>query len=411
MKDGSFDQHLSDIDFEEDFEIRKTPLPSEIPAPIQLNALPESLGKSGVIEALMSQNDDLMSRLGVALRRIAQLEDLVTGTETENKNLQAKYESLKDQVLVFKEKARLISERKNNEEFDFNSLKEQLQIMEIRYSELYQNQQAKEAKWLSENSKQAAENSRLNRYRNRILRVARSLQSKHKTLAASQRALTEKASQKESLYETMKTHLLEATEHIQKQKQEYDQELNALKSQFEASQTLVQKLTLEKEELEAVSENNVRLENEIVLHERKFEDYQLKTSTEITDLQSSMARYRNEAKELALTIETQQSEIEEKSQIIGDLNKESFALKEQVENLQALWKEQQRKLEKHIEKNTSLQKLNQELSLAINQYRRDLRDARERLDATQISENKNTAENSKSPELLEKIDQALGHLL
>jgi predicted RNase H-like nuclease (RuvC/YqgF family) len=54
--------------------------------------------------------------------------------------------------------------------------------------------------------------------------------------------------------------------------------------------------------------------------------------------------------------------------------------------LQLLWRDQQNNLEKVTDQKSSLQKLNQELSITINDYRREIRELKERLDSeTQTS--------------------------
>lgn len=417
MRDGSFTPDLHGVEFEEDFEIKNTALPSQVPERISLSQLPETIGKSGVIEAIMSQNEDLMSRLGVALRRIAQLEDKMAATQSENLTLKDKHESLQDQVLVFKEKARLLAARKNEGQESVQELKEQLKLLEIRYSEVYQTLQTKEARWLSRSEQTESETLRLRRYRQRMQKVAKGLQARYKEIFASHKTLSQKFSDRETLFETVRNNLLQANEHIQTQKQEFETEL-------QRKEMVILKLTEDfaalqkaKDTAEATAEDSsakaIELENELVLKDRRYDEFQMSTAKEISDLQSALVRYRNEAKDLALELESKIEEVREKDTHQVELRKQNFNLQEQVENLQALWKEQQRKLEKLVEKNTSLQKLNQELSIAINQHRRDLRDARERLDANQMerTEAAETTTVEKRPELLDKIDKALGHLL
>jgi len=84
-------------------------------------------------------------------------------------------------------------------------------------------------------------------------------------------------------------------------------------------------------------------------------------------------------------------------------------LAEQVENLQHLWKEQNLRVEKLESQNQSLQRLNQELSMTINRYRKDLRDLREQSDTTRLREPK-TEEAKPAPDLVDKIDKVLAGL-
>ena len=116
MKDGSFGQEMSGIEFDDEFEVKNIPVPSDMPEPIKHGDFSAGVKRSSAVEALIQQNDDLMSRLSVSLRRIADLEERVQTQALENGKYKSRYENLKDQVLVLKEKAKILTERKGAEE-------------------------------------------------------------------------------------------------------------------------------------------------------------------------------------------------------------------------------------------------------------------------------------------------------
>jgi chromosome segregation ATPase len=414
MKDGSFEhnfdqetgpdfgQKLSDsglqgMDFDdtEDFEVAKIPVPSELPKAFDFRSLPGEVTKSSAVEALIQQNDDLMSRLSVALRRISDLEEDLLSERQDGLQYRGKYENLRDQVLVLKEKIRLLTERKENEEAETQGFKEQIQLLEIRYAELYQASQRKEAR-LSEQLSLSQKNlGRLQRFQRRFRQAAQSLKATAKNLSTENARLERRLEGNETLIADIRRNLTDSTDYIRTQKNTHESEILRLTETFEAKlhtkEETLQKLMAEvqilesrRDEFERTLEKNVELENALVLKERQFEDYRLQSSTDLTDAQKTLARYRNESKELALQLETAQREKLEKSAEAAGLKEENFRLTEQVENLQVLWKDQNLQIEKLDGRHSALQKLNQELSMAVNQYRKEIRELRERLDAQNL---------------------------
>ena len=69
MKEGSFQSEIKGIDFtssqSDDWKLDNVPLPNQVPVGLDFSQIPQNIIKSGVVDALISQNDDLMSRLGI----------------------------------------------------------------------------------------------------------------------------------------------------------------------------------------------------------------------------------------------------------------------------------------------------------------------------------------------------------
>ena len=425
MKDGSFGQEISGIEFDDEFEVRQIPIPSEMPAPIKHDDFSQNVKRSSAVEALIQQNDDLMSRLSVSLRRIADLEDNIQSQTLENGRYKSRYENLKDQVLVLKEKAKILTERKGAEASEIQEYKDQIKLLEIRYSELYESSQKKETGFLVAISKNNKLVARLTRYRKRVREAVMNI----KESAAEHRLENEKLNKRVISQETtiadLRKNLLESTDYIRNSSKEHENELSRLVQKFEnelqAKETTLQKLMADNQSLEARRDEfqdalgkMTDLENDLVLKDRRFEEFRMQSATEMADLQKSLTRYRHESKEFALELEDKKEELKETAQVMSEAREENFRLNEQVENLQSLWRDQQAKLEKTSAKNTSLQKLNQEMSMAINQYRRDIRELREQIDQDYIqskdSNDTTDTEKKTNPELLEKIDRVLANM-
>jgi chromosome segregation ATPase len=425
MKEGSFDSSIQDIDFDESLTLKSVPLPTERPERMDLSQFPEKVLRSRAIESLISQNDDLMSRLGVSLRRIASLEEKLSDTEKESQQFRSQYENLKDQVLILKEKSRLLSERQGREESEYQNLKNQIRVLEIRYAELYSASQTKEANLLKKLNQFSKVMGRQERYQRRLKTAAESIKSKY----VESQKLEKKLAEQEISINSIRKNLTESAEYISKINKEHRSEIEKLTSNYEEKissfkrdisslQTEKDNLARRCEDFDKTLQEKVRLENELILSVRKHEDYRIQVTAETADLQKGLARYRNESNDLALKVESFEKENNELQAKADDTLAENKALCEQVENLQTLWRDNQSKLEKTEERNRSLQKLNQELSITLNQYRRDIRQLKERLDALELqsSEKASSKDAAERPpkqnhtDLENKIDRLLDGL-
>jgi len=454
MKEGSFEGLMSGLDFNQDPEISKIKTPDQLPDKVDFTALPENISRSAVVESLINQNDDLMARLNVALRRVSNLEEKISDARTESAQYKAKYENVKDQILILREQSRLLSDRyqqteekTKRENRDTDQLKEQIQVLEIRYAELYQTAETRRTRLEQELAIHKRAVKRFQKYRMNLKRAIA-------TAKEELRFLREKKSGFEATLQDLRHNISETTTYISTQAKEHKQQLQSLSEAYEteilqlknnlaqATETN-QTLTARTQEIDRLFGEKVRLENDLVIAQRREEDLRLQTAVEVSDLQKSLGRFRNEAKELALQAESYGAEILSAKNQIAGLTEEKHNLTEQVETLQLLWRDQQTQMEKLTEQKNALQKLNQELSISINEYRRETRELKEKLESETIklleaqksrgyqAKLKNTvasaAENasvntqgaeaptikrtdSLAPELMEKIDKVLTNL-
>ncbi|MGZ5279583.1 MAG: hypothetical protein ACXWC9_06560, partial [Pseudobdellovibrionaceae bacterium] len=114
MENGSFQSlNLVDVDFVENEEHVQTARLRRQPDPeiFDFKHIPRDVRKSGTVEALISQNEDLSARLNVNIRRMTSLEDENRALQQDIKDLNLSYTSVTDQNLVWKEKERLWKEK------------------------------------------------------------------------------------------------------------------------------------------------------------------------------------------------------------------------------------------------------------------------------------------------------------
>lgn len=442
MKDGSFEIQIPDLDFEQIAgEVQKIKTPDQVPDRIDLSQVPHSVLRSGVIDSLIQQNEDLMSRLTVTLRRVATLEEKLVDTEAESLQVKNKYENAKDQILILREQSRKITERlranethRAQENLFQKEAKDQIQVLEIRYAELYTSSQDRQTR-LEEKVLLLERVIRCYRkYRAHVKRI-------YSALHAELKNLREKQQTQAHMISDLKQNLSESTDYITRQSKEHKDNLTALTSAYEVEiknhkgeiEMLIEQnriLGERSHDYDRVYNEKIKLENDIVIAERREEDLRMQSSVELSNLQKSLARHRNDAKALAIELEAKTSEATAQTFIINDLTTQKSALNEQVDTLQLLWRDQQNQLEKTTEQKNSLQKLNQEMSILINEHRREIRELKEKLDAEaqKVFEFKNIEEkkrelNSKSiaihaikredvvtPEIISNIDKALNDL-
>ena len=87
--------------------VENIPLPDEMPSTFNYAHLPKEVLKSSSVESLISQNEDLATRLKVALRRLALLENENQKLGEEAQRARLSQTAVADQVLIFKEKDNL----------------------------------------------------------------------------------------------------------------------------------------------------------------------------------------------------------------------------------------------------------------------------------------------------------------
>lgn len=342
----------------DDEEITGIALPDQMPNPPELPTDPESL-HSGTVETLIIQNDDLTARLAVSHRRNAELERRVSEIKCKYSELQNRVEVLSDQILVYREKNRMTSQRDSALEKTIEQLNSQLELQNMRYAELFNGSQSNQAELCAENIELKKSLGRLQRYHSRILRWVNPLLKSQK-----EQILEQKTS-----IQDLHHHLGESGEHIKRQKDQlqerkeiYEKELTQLKAQLDEALALKNKYFKLKEE-------RTVHQNRVIAAERARDELLSKHREDTEKLQEMVSKYRSETKTLKLQLQNQddqQRNLERTTEIVSS---EKERLQDQVESLQALWTDAQKKIEDYKNKEGSLQKLNQELSRELREKR------------------------------------------
>lgn len=336
MEKGSFHTSVNPVIQQSDEAVRKIALPNQLPKGIDFNEIPVERLKSSTLEHLINQNEDLMARLSVSLRRSTQMEDKIQALETENSTLRARFETIKEQYLLVSEKDKISTSRTIQLHEEGVTFKKKSEKLEKAYSDLYVQAQAFQEQ-LQQAERRAARYKKAAYALKPSARMAKTLQA------------------------------------------ELDQAIDSHKNATHAFDIKISQARLEIDGMRAkinerdrLFQQNINLENELVQERRQFHAHRDESQALNEKLSAENASLRKQLKETLVLSESQAQEIIKLTQDIPHLRDEKQNLIEQVESLQALWNHKQKELETLEEKNKSLQKLNQSISLTLNQQRKQI---------------------------------------
>lgn len=338
MEKGSF--HTSESPgFDADEFVQAIALPNELPKGLEFSDIPKNMLNSSTVEGLISQNEDLMARLSVTLRKMAHLEETQQKMERENRQLKGRLETLTEQHLILQQKDRISGSRALQTFEENTDLKSKIERMEKAYADLFVKAQSFQKRMVQ-----------LERYRAAIRKLSPAMQARSKRLPAVEKELNEiRANFDARLVQT---------------RMAFDARLNEARSE-------IMDLQEKNRDRNEVFAAKVEAENELVHLERKFETYRSESESENHRLFTEAAGLRSQLKDSLVIQASMKKSLEEMSNELPELENSNKALFEQVESLQALWGQKQKDLEQVEEKNRSLQKLNQSLGLTLNQQRKE----------------------------------------
>lgn len=337
MEKGSFHTSVpSPIVQSLDEAVKKVPLPTQLPKGIDFSELPANALRSSTLESLIDQNEDLMARLTIALRRNNEFEDNISYLEKENASMKQRFETLKEQFLLLQEKDRISTSRNLQLHEEGAEARRRAEKLEKLYTELYVQAQAFQKLVI-----------RLERDKARILRAARSLQKRAKN----------------------HDQLLNELDHTA---ESHRQTVRSYESKFASAQIELEAMRTKIAEYDRVYADKVRAENQLIQEQRQSEISRQEAQDKVEHLAQENGALRSEVKELLVALEADRQEKVRLSAELPNLRQERQNLIEQVESLQALWNHKQRELETVEEKNKALQKLNQSISTTLNQQRKEI---------------------------------------
>ena len=365
-----------------DPEISLVPIPSELPSRPDFTELPSHILRSGAVESLINQNDDLMARLSVALRRCALLEESTQSLEKDRKIWQHQIEVLREKIFLVQEKERLAQGRDKKLEDEILQLRNELKVSETRFVELHNTSKDRVKSLLERIAEHSRRIQRLLKYRTKIKRLVIQFKRERSALKAQVSKLQMLLAEQDVRVDGLQSRLDEMATYVQSQGRKFSDEKNSLVQIYE------QKLQELKEVVETERQRSLGLQNQLAHYEQTLIDNALlktqvasekkareeegsRLNAQVNDLEKALSELRMQKKVLDLDFERSSSELKEATTKIDNLNIEKSRLQEQVESLQVFWNDSQKQLEKRNTRIESLQKLNQQLSISLNQFRKE----------------------------------------
>ncbi|WII71128.1 hypothetical protein QJS83_11715 [Bdellovibrio sp. 22V] len=359
---------LGHLDFENTQPaVGNIPLPDELPRRNDFSHLPKEILKSSTVENLISQNEDLMARLKVALRRLSILETENQKLSDESNKARLSQSSVTDQILVWKEKDAMWRQKVDQLEKDkeihvekLRALQEKIQTMSselsrhVKYHERIKTQVKPYISQLKEYSR--IQDIRLQEFENSLSHKEAQLRDlRHQVIEVT----------KNSRYQ------VEASE---KKAQEmvhfYEEQIQSLNRELQMLHGIQEDLEVKTLKLHSALERQDTLENEIVTLRRSKEEMKERLEGEITRQQERMSELTRQNQKLGVEHADLQIRVVEDQERIKQLEKENFQFQEQLESLRYMWTAKNEEHEKLKVATAALERLNLELSQKLNELRK-----------------------------------------
>lgn len=356
---------LEDLEFIDPVDDpRRIPTPDQLPAAVNRRHIPVELQRSATVEALLAQNEDLMARLAVNLRRLTHLESENEHLKSENINLVEINRALATQSNVWIEKEtqwrREIQEREN-----------QLRELEGKAAQLPPLQ------------------DRLERYRKYQERIksqvkpfVQQLKGYAESLAAEVQSLYAELAQRDQEITGLKVARSRQDEEIQEQAHRSADQQARLLAEFEKEKDLllarIKPLEIRCAQLEQIQVDydkmrvrEAELENVVISLQRDLEEKGKKAASKERTLQEEIGRVRGQVGFLEAQVQDLTERLKGAETEKDRLYHQSHQLEEQLTGLRFIWSQQNEELEKLSAKLWALERLNAELSRKLNQARQE----------------------------------------
>ena len=367
---------LGHLDFQQDLKQNKQqaqtvgniPLPDELPQRADLSHLPKEILKSSTVENLISQNEDLMARLKVALRRLSLLETENQKMSEETNKARLAQSSITDQILVWREKDNLwkqkfdqIEREKEIQTEKLRALQERVKTMTVdlirheKYHDRIKNQVKPYITQLKEYS------------RTQDLK----LKDLEETTAHREAQLRDTRHQMGELTKNSRYQVEAAEKKAKEMIQGYEDQIQSMTKELHVLHQAQEDLEVKTLKLHTALERQDALENELVTVRRSKEDLKIRLEEEIERLQERQSELIRQNQKLGVEHADLQIRVVEDQEKIQRLERENRQYLEQLESLRYMWNAKNEENEKLKVAATALERLNIELSQKLNELRKE----------------------------------------
>lgn len=358
---------VNELDFLPDLNQSRSTLPDQLPFPVQRDRIPSELLRSSTIESLISQNEDLMARLKVTLRRLSLLENENQKLNTEALTQKQNAAQASDRLLVMKEKDNLWKAKID----DLENAKQSIQEKYLSLHSLYQ---------VAKN-----QGERLQKYHERIKTHVKpfiqELKKYSKSLEISQEELKISLDKKEAQASALRQQIIELTKNSKFQIEDLEKKNWQVTEHFEI---MNQQLVLESDQVKAfntsLSEKVERLqifkaradelENENIELRRRIDTIQERHQSSVQEIQTQFQAQTSEVARLKVEHQDVKDRLLEEFEQRKTLEKQVFELRHQLDSLRFMWTAKNDETEKLRLAQGALEKLNIDLSAKLQEIRK-----------------------------------------
>ena len=377
-----------------DQDVSRIPVPSEVPVAVDTSLIPKEVLRTGAVESLISQNEDLMARIKVLIRRQSSLENQLADAEKAKQATAHRYEVVNDQLAIYREKDAASAEKIKAINEDNQKFKRQVDMLEFRMTELYTTSQHRTRHLTDQIQAFGRKIKSITKYRQKIKPLVKELRNqlqkallKNNELAADNNKLL-----------IVQTELITDRENW---KLRYDEA--AKKARLEAE--------------EAVRMEMLRLENDVIAERRGSANLRQTTQTEITKYIHEINQLKHDFLRSIESERILQSEMAQVRETFAAKDQEVITVKAQLDSLQIAWREAEIENTSLMQKNQSLQDLNQKLSMHLQSLRKDFQALKENseLERKNLQEKlhsmrkrmEHLKDNELNPEMMVRVDHLI----
>ncbi|MEN0059326.1 MAG: hypothetical protein AAGB31_10875 [Bdellovibrio sp.] len=370
METDSFQRaRLAHLNFESETQqsVGSIPLPDEMPRRADLSHLPKDILKSSTVENLISQNEDLMARLKVSLRRLSILETENQKLTEESQKARVSQASVTDQILIWKEKDSVWKQK-------VDTLEKEKEIQGEKLRALQEKTQI-----------MAAELTRHVKYHDKIKTQVKPYISQLKEYSRTQdlrlKEVESQFSNKEAQLRDLRHQMIEVAKNsrfqveasekkAQEMVQYYEEQILILQRDLQILHQVQEELEMKSLKLHAALERQDTLENEVVTLRRNKESMKDRLEKEIQRQQERLQELTRQNQKLGIEHADLQVRVVEDQEKIQKLEREQTQMSEQLEGLRYMWNAKNEEHEKLKVAMQALERLNIELSQKLNELRK-----------------------------------------
>jgi chromosome segregation ATPase len=364
---------LSHLEFENDdsnqnaMNVFELALPDELPQRTNLSHLPKEILKSSSMENLISQNEDLMARLKVALRRLSLLENENQKISEESNKTRIAQSSYSDQILIWKEKDARWKQKVDELDREKSILSEKISAMH--------------AKMQLMNTDLVRHEKYHEKIKNQIKPYIAQLKDYSQSQNLKIKELEDISAHKEGLIRDIRHQLIEVTKNTrtqleasEKKSQEivdhYEEQIEKMSAELKTLKTQHEDLEIKALKLNSALERQDALENEVVTLKRSKIDLKERFEEELKKIQERQSELTRQNQKLGVEHADLQIRVIEDQEKIQRLELENRQQLEQLESLRFMWSSKNEETERLKMAAGALERLNIELSQKLNELRR-----------------------------------------